>query len=86
VKFCAVFFQRRPYLARDRGDRSSYGYIVLGHIHRVVRAGDRIGQGLRRLGAQIGAKEMNFAYLLSGLLALALLIYLLAALIWAEDL
>ncbi|MGA2709294.1 MAG: K(+)-transporting ATPase subunit F [Steroidobacteraceae bacterium] len=29
---------------------------------------------------------MNAAYLLSGLLALALLIYLLAALIWAEDL
>jgi K+-transporting ATPase KdpF subunit len=29
---------------------------------------------------------MNFAYLLSGLLALALLMYLLAALIWAEDL
>jgi K+-transporting ATPase KdpF subunit len=29
---------------------------------------------------------MNAGYLLSGVLALALLIYLLAALIWAEDL
>ncbi|MGA2777113.1 MAG: K(+)-transporting ATPase subunit F [Steroidobacteraceae bacterium] len=29
---------------------------------------------------------MNGAYVLSGLLALALLIYLLAALIWAEEL
>ncbi|MGA9024991.1 MAG: potassium-transporting ATPase subunit F [Steroidobacteraceae bacterium] len=29
---------------------------------------------------------MNLSYLLSGLLALALLVYLLIALIWAEDL
>jgi K+-transporting ATPase KdpF subunit len=34
----------------------------------------------------LGAKEMNWAYLLSGALALALLVYLVVALIFAEKL
>jgi K+-transporting ATPase KdpF subunit len=34
----------------------------------------------------IGAKKMNWAYLLSGVLALGLLLYLIIALIRAEDL
>jgi K+-transporting ATPase KdpF subunit len=38
--------------------------------------------GLRGVGAQ----EMNVAYLVSGALALALLVYLLIALLRAEDL
>jgi len=83
---CPVFPAAPVSCEGSRRSESAYGYIVLGRIHRAISIGNRIGQGLRRLGAQIGAKKMNAAYLLSGLLALALLIYLLAALIWAEDL
>jgi K+-transporting ATPase KdpF subunit len=42
---------------------------------------------LRRAGAQrAGAQEVNLAYALSGIISLALLVYLLVALIRAEDL
>jgi K+-transporting ATPase KdpF subunit len=42
------------------------------------------GAGARLRGA--GAAQVNWAYALSGVLALGLLVYLLVALIWAEDL
>jgi K+-transporting ATPase KdpF subunit len=42
------------------------------------------GAGARLRGA--GATQVNWAYALSGLLAVLLLVYLLVAMIWAEDL
>jgi K+-transporting ATPase KdpF subunit len=57
--------------------------------HRIHSGDDRLfaahlgaGSGVRCLGE----KEMNWAYLLSGVLALGLLVYLVIALIRAEDL
>jgi K+-transporting ATPase KdpF subunit len=58
------------------------GYLIFGRGGFVLVVDPCLGQGLR--GA--GAEEMSLAYILSGLIAFALLIYLLAAMFWAEDL
>jgi K+-transporting ATPase KdpF subunit len=58
------------------------GHFILGGLRRVPSADT--GLGRRMCGA--GAQEMTWAYLLSGAIALALLVYLVAALIRAEDL
>jgi K+-transporting ATPase KdpF subunit len=62
--------------------RSDHGSRVYGCHHRFFAADTRIGRRLR----QIGKKKMTWAYVLSGLVSLALLIYLVIALIRAEDL
>jgi K+-transporting ATPase KdpF subunit len=63
-----------------RGESRGFRIFVgSGFLRRVDAC---ISQRLRR----IGAKKMTWAYVLSGTLALALLVYLVAALIRAEDL
>jgi K+-transporting ATPase KdpF subunit len=62
--------------------RSEHGSRVYGCHHRFFTADTGFGRGLR----QIGKKKMTWAYVLSGLVSLALLVYLLIALIRAEDL
>jgi K+-transporting ATPase KdpF subunit len=49
---------------------------------RILSADSGAGGRLRRAGAT----KVNWAYALSGVLAVLLLLYLLVALIWAEDL
>jgi K+-transporting ATPase KdpF subunit len=62
--------------------RSEHGSPVYGCHHRFFTADTGIGRGLR----QIGKKKMTWAYVLSGVVSLALLVYLVIALIRAEDL
>jgi K+-transporting ATPase KdpF subunit len=64
------------------GPGSCGGYLVFG-FDRSVLAGDP-GNGRRLRGA--GAEKMSWVYALSGAIALALLVYLVVALFWAEDL
>jgi K+-transporting ATPase KdpF subunit len=71
---CACIVPQRP--------RELRGYPVCPIDVRVRPADNRAGARLR--GA--GAKKVNWAYALSGLLAVLLLVYLLVAMIWAEDL
>jgi K+-transporting ATPase KdpF subunit len=90
-KFCPVF-PPRPLLSGSeslpRGDvricnsRSGHGSRVYGCNHRFFIADAGFGRGLRGTGK----KEVTWAYVLSGLVSLALLVYLLIALIFAEDL
>jgi K+-transporting ATPase KdpF subunit len=72
---------RRARIATERpgGFR---GWIVCPIALRVLSADSGTGGRLR--GA--GATQVNWAYALSGVLAVLLLVYLLVALIWAEDL
>jgi K+-transporting ATPase KdpF subunit len=62
--------------------RSEHGPRVYGCNHRLFIANAGVGRGLRR----IGKKEVTWAYVLSGAVSLALLLYLVIALIRAEDL
>jgi K+-transporting ATPase KdpF subunit len=62
--------------------RSDHGFRLYGRHHRFFRADAGTGCGLR----QIGKKKMTWAYVLSGAVSLALLVYLVIALIRAEDL
>jgi K+-transporting ATPase KdpF subunit len=90
-KFCPVFpplslFSHsvpKPHTHRIAiNSRSEHGSPVYGCHHRFFTADTGIGRGLR----QIGKKKMTLAYLLSGAVSLALLVYLVIALIRAEDL
>jgi len=67
---------------RVMSHRSSGGYSIFGGSRRVFAAGTGPGGRLRLLGAQ----EVNWAYFVSGVVAVMLLVYLVAALIRAEDL
>jgi K+-transporting ATPase KdpF subunit len=58
------------------------GHLVFGFDRRVFAVD--FGNGRRLRGA--GAEKMSWAYALSGAIALALLVYLVVALFWAEDL
>jgi K+-transporting ATPase KdpF subunit len=58
------------------------GYCISGGDSRIFVANPCVG---RRVFCA-GAEKMNWAYVLSGGLALALLVYLVVALIRAEDL
>jgi K+-transporting ATPase KdpF subunit len=58
------------------------GRVVLVRLPRAARGDAGLGAGLCRLGE----KKMTAAHVVSGVLALALLVYLLVALIRAEDL
>jgi K+-transporting ATPase KdpF subunit len=62
--------------------RSEHGSRVYGCHHRFFTADTGISRGLR----QIGKKKMTWAYVLSGAVSVALLVYLVVALIRAEDL
>jgi K+-transporting ATPase KdpF subunit len=77
---CALFFRSRRYLAaparRDRGPR------IHQRRRRLFAVDLRVGRRLRGTGE----KEVSWAYILSGAAAFALLIYLVVALIRAEDL
>ena len=59
-----------------------HGYRISAGHHRVFAGDAGIGRGMRRAGA----KKMTWAYVLSGAIAVALLVYLVVALIRAEDL
>jgi K+-transporting ATPase KdpF subunit len=58
------------------------GWPVCPVALRVLSPDSGAGDRLRRAGAT----QVNWAYALSGVLAVLLLLYLLVALIWAEDL
>jgi K+-transporting ATPase KdpF subunit len=75
-----VWIGRRFYAASRIEER--LGHFILGGLRRVPSADTGLGRRMRGAGAQ----EMTWAYLLSGAIALALLVYLVAALIRAEDL
>jgi K+-transporting ATPase KdpF subunit len=62
--------------------RSEHGPRVCSCNHRLFLADSGVGRRLR----QIGKKKMTWAYVLSGAVSLALLVYLVIALIFAEDL
>jgi K+-transporting ATPase KdpF subunit len=62
--------------------RSNHGSCVYSRHHRLFPVDAGTGRGLR----QIGKKKMTWAYVLSGVVSLALLVYLVIALIRAEDL
>jgi K+-transporting ATPase KdpF subunit len=62
--------------------RRSGGYLVFDGLRGVFAA--RPGLGGRVRG--VGTKEMTWAYVLSGAIALGLLVYLVVALFRAEDL
>jgi K+-transporting ATPase KdpF subunit len=73
-KFCPVF-RWRPLIWED-------GFPIRRRCSRAFGVDARIGCRLRGAGTQ----KMSWAYILSGLVSLALLIYLVVALIRAEDL
>jgi K+-transporting ATPase KdpF subunit len=80
-----VTFSQRVFAPGRRthcNSRSGHGSRVYGRNHRFFIADAGFGRGLRGTGK----KEVTWAYVLSGLVSLALLVYLLIALIFAEDL
>jgi K+-transporting ATPase KdpF subunit len=91
-KYCPVF-PPAPLVSRSEpkapvrivlqlNSRSEHGFCIYGCHHRLFVADAGIGRGLCRLGKE----KMTWAYVLSGLVSLALLVYLVIALIRAEDL
>jgi K+-transporting ATPase KdpF subunit len=73
-QFCPVF-PRAPLVCR-------HGFCLRRRHRRILADNPRFGRRLRCAGE----KEVTWAYLLSGAVSIALLVYLVVALIRAEDL